>query len=279
MKVLGKPVAASVGVFLIGFAIITAFLISTAAKIKPALTRWLADSSQQYSSKAANTATIPVPRLEMDSYDWYQRHLDVLVAQKQFEPRVVLIGDSITHFWGGLPRAQISNGARAWENAFGGVSVLNLGFGWDRTQNVLWRLSHGEFEGLHPRTVVINIGTNNLTGTENARTNTPEEIVQGILAIHKKIRVTSPASRIIVMGIFPRNSDPASPAREAIVSVNRLLSEALANEPNTIFLDIGDRFLAPDGTLLPNVMSDGTHPTEEGYTIWAKALIEAGVRN
>jgi lysophospholipase L1-like esterase len=275
VKVTGKS-AAGVGQFFIGFAIIAAVLISTGSKIKPALTLWLGDGSRLYSSKTANTAIIPVPRLEMDSYDWYQRHRDVLAAQKQSEPHVVLIGDSITHFWDDLPAA---SGPHAWERAFGGLSVLNLGFGWDRTQNVLWRLSHGEFEGLHPTTVVINIGTNNLTGTENARTNTPDEIVQGILAIHKKIRVTSPASHIIVMGIFPRGSDPASPVRAAIIAVNRLLSEALANEPNTTFLDIGDRFLAPDGTLLPNMMSDGTHPTEEGYAIWAQALIEAGVRN
>ena len=87
---------------------------------------------------------------------------------------------------------------------FGATQTLNLGFGWDRTQNVLWRLAHGEFEGLHPKTVVINIGTNNLTGTANARANTPAEVVQGILAIHEQVRAQSPQSRIIVMGVFPR---------------------------------------------------------------------------
>jgi lysophospholipase L1-like esterase len=40
----------------------------------------------------------------------------------------------------------------------------------------------------------------------------------------------------------------------------------------------GEKFLAPDGTLPTGMMNDGTHPTEAGYAIWAKALVEAGVR-
>jgi lysophospholipase L1-like esterase len=27
-----------------------------------------------------------------------------------------------------------------------------------------------------------------------------------------------------------------------------------------------------------SVMPDGTHPSEEGYRIWAEALVEAGIR-
>lgn len=139
-----------------------------------------------------NTALIPVPRLEMDSYDWYARHREILELQKKLDPQVVLIGDSITHFWAGEPKSARASGPKAWEEAFGGLRVLNMGFGWDRTQNVLWRLREGEFEGIHPRTVVINIGTNNLAGTANARSNSPEEIVQGILAIVGEVRRRSP---------------------------------------------------------------------------------------
>jgi len=252
-----------------------------AEAIEPTLTRLLQDSSRQYLASLAevNTAVIPVPRLEMDSYDWYQRHQDELAAVRTMQPKVVLIGDSITHFWGGLPKGNRVNGAQAWEQAFGGMPVLNLGFGWDRTQNVLWRLGHGEFEGLHPQTVVINIGTNNLTGTVNARANTPAEVVQGILAIHETVRTRSPESRIIVMAVFPRGFSPAAPTRAPIARVNELLAAALANKPNTLFLDIGAQFLMPDGTLPKSMMADGTHPTEEGYQVWAKALLQAGIRN
>jgi lysophospholipase L1-like esterase len=251
-----------------------------AEAIEPTLTHLLQDGARQYlaSLRDVNTAVIPAPRLEMDSYDWYKRHKDVLSAKARMDPRVVLIGDSITHFWGGLPEgAHPANGPKAWEEAFGGIPVLNLGFGWDRTQNVLWRLSYGEFDGLHPKTVILNIGTNNLTGTENARANTPAEVVQGILAIHAMVRAKSPDSRIIVMGVFPRGFNASSPLRAPILQVNRLLAQALAAKPDTTFLDIGAQFLEPDGTLPLKLMNDGTHPTEEGYRLWAKALLDAGV--
>ena len=123
----------------------------------------------------SNNAIVPVPKLENDSYDWYKRHEDILRLKQGLDPEIVLIGDSITHFWGGQPESPgvKARGPKAWEKAFGTKRTLNLGFGWDRTQNVLWRLDHGEFDGLHPKWVVLNIGTNNFSGTKNARASTP----------------------------------------------------------------------------------------------------------
>jgi lysophospholipase L1-like esterase len=251
-----------------------------AEAIEPTVTHLFNDGARQYlaSLHDVNSALIPVPRLEMDSYDWYDRHRKILAVQKQIDPQVVMIGDSITHFWGGQPKDSHENGPKSWDQAFHGLRVLNMGFGWDRTQNVLWRLSQGEFDGLHPKTVVINIGTNNLTATENARSNTPDEIVAAILAIHHEIRAKSPDSRIIVMGILPRGFSPIDPFRAPIAKVNELLAHKLAAESNTTFLDIESKFLKPDGALPPTLMSDGTHPTEQGYALWAQALIDAGIR-
>jgi lysophospholipase L1-like esterase len=65
--------------------------------------------------------------------------------------------------------------------------------------------------------------------------------------------------------------------RAAIAEVNRLLAPALSGRDNTTFLDIGAQFLEADGTLPKVLMKDGTHPSEEGYKIWAKALLDAGV--
>ena len=39
------------------------------------------------------------------------------------------------------------------------------------------------------------------------------------------------------------------------------------------YMDIGDKFLAPDGSIAPEVMSDALHPAEKGYTIWAEAVL------
>jgi lysophospholipase L1-like esterase len=234
-----------------------------------------------------NTALIPVPRIEMDSYDFYARHHAELELQKEeiqnkVKPQVVLIGDSITHYWGGSPIGSEVNGPTAWQHAFGDMPAINMGFGWDRTQNVLWRLRQGEFEGLTPKWVVLMIGTNNLTGTENARGNTPEETVEGIDAIRREVRRRSPDSKIILMAILPRDQKPDSPLRVQIQRTNRLLaqrfSNGLSNESSVTYLDIGTGFLQPDGSLPQIMMPDGTHPTDAGYQIWADALIKAGIK-
>jgi lysophospholipase L1-like esterase len=230
-----------------------------------------------------NTAIIPVPRLELDDYDWYARHHAELEVQKKeiqkkVKSQVVLIGDSITHDWGGSPNAITVNGPAAWQHVFGGMPVINLGFGWDRTQNVLWRLRQGEFEALAPKWVVLMIGTNNLTGTEHARSNTPEEIVEGIEAIRREIHKRSPDSRIIVMAILPRGQAPNSPLRPLIQTTNQLLFQRFSNDSSVTYLDIGAGFLQPDGSLPQSMMPDGTHPSDAGYQIWADALIKAGVR-
>jgi lysophospholipase L1-like esterase len=251
-----------------------------AEAIEPTLAKLMGDAplAPLASMTDINTALIPVERLEMDSYDWYARHHAELKLQKTMKPQVVLIGDSITHFWGGEPTANHLNGPTAWQRAFGNMPVMNMGFGWDRTQNVLWRLRQGEFEGIAPRWVVLLIGTNNLTGTRNARSSTPAETVEGIAAICREIRQRSPESRIVLMAILPRGAHPDHALREPIAKTNQLLARRYASDPTVTYLDIGARLLASDDTLPADMMPDGTHPSDAGYQIWAEALIQAGVK-
>ena len=251
-----------------------------AEAIEPTLARMLDDAPRVplTSMSDINTALIPVPRLELDSYDWYARHHAELELQKKIKPRVVMIGDSITHFWDGDPLGNHQNGPTSWQHVFGNMPVINMGFGWDRTQNVLWRLRQGEFEGIHPAWVVLAIGTNNLTSTSNSRASTPEEIVDGISAICTEIHQRSPQSRIVLMAIFPRGSRPDNPYRAAIRNTNHLLEQKFANAPSITYLDIGRQFLAPDRSLPASMMPDGTHPSDAGYLLWADALIQAGIK-
>ena len=225
-----------------------------------------------------NTAIVPVPKLEEDVYDWWARHAEALRIKDSVDPEIVLIGNSITHFWGGVPALRNAdgsprepNGPKSWSSVFQGHRVLNLGFGWDRTQNVLWRLDHGELDGLHPRLVVIDIGTNNTSETAHARINTVPEIVEGIRAVVDRVRTKTPAARIILMAIFPREQFSSHPRRVLIDATNKLLKAFAENEKLT-YLDIGQAFLAPDGSMIPGMTSDFTHPTDKGYQVWADSL-------
>ena len=123
----------------------------------------------------------------------------------------MVIGDSITHFWGGDPKAAQANGPASWQATCGPYRTLNLSFCLDRIQNVLWCLDHGELAGLHPRVIVLHIGTNNTSNTEQARKNPPAGIAEGVRAVFRRLRAKTPEARIILMAVFPRERMPDHP--------------------------------------------------------------------
>jgi lysophospholipase L1-like esterase len=133
-------------------------------------------------------------------------------------------------------------------------------------------------DGLNPDWVVLNIGTNNFAGTQHARASTPAQVVDGVAAIIDQVRDKSPKSRIILMAIFPRGAQSDNGFRVLINEANVLLRQHFVSMQGVTFLDIGDKFLQPDGTLPKEMMPDGTHPSDDGYKVWASALIEAGLK-
>lgn len=198
------------------------------------------------------------------NYDWAQRHAAIVRRMQEQPPDVVMLGDSITHFWGGLPSDARARGAAVWEKYFGKRKVVNIGYGWDRTENVLWRLRHGEIDGIAPKAVVVMIGTN------NAAINTVEEIAAGVEAICGELHTRLPRAQILLLGIFPRGAKP-NPVREKMDAVNGLLA-GLHGKGNVTYLDIGKVFLEADGTISPEIMNDYLHPTAAGYERWAAAM-------
>ena len=248
-----------------------------AQAMEPLLSQLMGDQSRD-TEIPANSAIVPVPKLEQDSYNWWDRHAEVLRLKDSINPEIVLIGNSITHFWGGEPKLKNAdgkprnpNGPNAWNSVFENHRVLNLGFGWDRTQNMLWRLDHGELDGLHPRTVIMHLGTNNTSETSNARMNTASEIVEGIRAVCLRVRSKVPGAHIVLMKVFPREEKPDHPRRILINEINKQL-EVFARENNIDLVDIGPKMLASDGTLPKDIASDFCHPTEKGYQIWADEI-------
>lgn len=197
-------------------------------------------------------------------YDWAKRHQEVLELGKQGPVDIVMLGDSIIHYWAGSPKAPIIRGEASWTELFQGKSAANLGFGWDRVENVLWRVNNGELTALQPKTVVLMIGTNNL------EFNTAAEIRMGIEAVCTAIHKIVPESKIHVIGILPRRLPAkvmASPSE-----VNAELHQHLAGTARVHFHDLSAIFLDDEGTLNGKLFSDGLHPNAEGYATFSKAL-------
>jgi lysophospholipase L1-like esterase len=210
---------------------------------------------------AANTATEPVPR----DPKWVARHEGFVAEAKAGGIDVLFLGDSITDAWR-------SKGRAVWDAKFTPLKAANFGISGDRTQHVLWRLRNGEAEGYQPRAVVLMIGTNN-TGKERdseQMRNTNAEIVEGVTAVVNELRAKFPKTKILFLAIFPRG-EKDSPQRRQVADVNAELKK-LHDGKTVHWLDIGGKFLAPDGSIPLDIMPDLLHPNEKGYQIWADAI-------
>jgi lysophospholipase L1-like esterase len=209
-----------------------------------------------------NVATTPVTQnRDHRIYDWQTRHERILERNKTIEPDVVAIGDSITHYWGGEPKAPLVWGKQSWDALYEGLTVTNLGFGWDRTENVIWRLQNGEFDGIAPKVAVVLIGTNNL-----AVEHTADQIRDGIRAIIDEIHERSPATQILLLGILPRERRfPTSPEQ-----VNGKLA-MLGERPYVRFVDASDA-VSKTGKRDPKKYRDGVHLNAAGYAALAERI-------
>ena len=58
---------------------------------------------------------------------------------------------------------------------------------------------------------------------------------------------------------------------ETIHQVNDIIAK-YDNGTTVRYLDIGPKFLGPDGKVPADIMADFLHPTEKGYQIWADAM-------
>ena len=196
---------------------------------------------------------------------WLPRHRQKLDEKARMvaagkSPQLLFIGDSITQGWE-------KEGAPVWHRYYARHDALALGFGGDRTENVLWRLQNGEVDGIAPKVAVLMFGTNN-TGL---RGDFPAITVAGIKRNLEELRQRLPHTRILLLGIFPRDATPDGAARKTNEQVNALLP-ALADNRRVFFLNINTAFLGQDGSLSKAVMPDLLHPNEQGYAIWAKAM-------
>ncbi|MBA71467.1 MAG: acetylglucosamine-6-sulfatase [Verrucomicrobiales bacterium] len=208
---------------------------------------------------ALNNATVPVPRLDQEW--WRNRHREKVKLANKGNYELLFLGDSITHGWE-------NSGKTVFNKYYNKRKTLNLGFSGDRTEHVLWRLLNGELAtNLNPKVATIMIGTNN-TGhsMQNA-----EETFLGIKAIVDLLQDRRPKMKILLLGIFPRATNPEHPQRIRNNEINSL-SKTLADSKNIHYLDISTRLLDEKKNLPKSVMPDALHPNEQGYKIWAKAM-------
>ena len=207
---------------------------------------------------AAELETTTPVAAKTNGEKWWQGNCQRIAADiKKMEGKIDLafVGDSITARWKG----------ESWDTHWGSYRAVNMGIGGDRTQNVLWRLQNGQLDGYKAKLFVVMIGTNNLF---DKRTE-PADVAAGIKAIIELIQKKQPHAKILLLGIFPRGEKP-NPGREKIAATNALISKYEGGVVH--YMDIGAKFLEPDGTISKEVMKDFLHLGAKGYDVWAEAI-------
>jgi lysophospholipase L1-like esterase len=210
----------------------------------------------------ARPADLPVMRSDRNSH---LAHTQLLAKAKAGGISVYFLGDSITRRWGATDYPDF---LAHWRKSFHGWNAGNFGWGADATQNILWRLNHGELEGVNPKVIVLLAGTNNLPGTKDPAAKIAD-VTRGLTAIVELCRAKAPDATIVVMGILPRNDQPG--LMPVIEGINANLAQ-LADGKKIRYLNINAQLAGPDGTLFEGMTVDRLHLSLKGYQVWADAL-------
>lgn len=162
-----------------------------------------------------------------------------------------------------------SSSIRKWddlERNFSKYVVLNRGIGGAETNDVTHYAKDIIFP-YTPRQIVIYVGENDLPAANvNADT-----LLQRFSVLYAKIRRELPTIPLIYISIKP------SPSRAAFFDKakqsNALIKKFLANEKNTVFVDIYPKMLDKAGVPRKELfLADMLHMNKQGYAIWEKAI-------
>jgi lysophospholipase L1-like esterase len=212
------------------------------------------------------SAVNPVPGRFPTPSLWLAHHDEHANKEVRGINTVVFFGDSITYGWGA--DAFGTNG-QLWNTWMAPLGAVNYGIAGDLTENLLWRVQHGELAG-HPRVVVVMIGTNNL-GLGAA----PADVAHGIAAVVSAIRADSPGTTVLLLSILPRPTVPSSLIAQVNAGISRLDDGA-----KTRFLDLTPAFSRPDGSPRMDLLKGTVHLNTAGYqvlTAWLYGPIKAAL--
>lgn len=189
----------------------------------------------------------------------YRAQNTVLKASK--EPvSVVFMGDSITDNWIGADSNFFTHG------------LVNRGISGQTTPQMLVRFRQDVIE-LHPRTVHIMAGTNDIAGVTGAATmETVEGNIQSMAEMARANGINVVLASTPPAVAFPWNPDK-KPAPQIVAFNNWLRSYAAENR--FVYVDYYTALADADGGMKPGLSTDGVHPTPAGYAIMRPIALAA----
>lgn len=252
----------------------------TAATALPAA----ATTEQMPAAHPVNLAAAPIGRMALPW--WRTRFEHSLARVRQGHVGLVWLGDSITQNWELAGPEPYADYRPVWNHFYGDRQAVNMGFRGDTTASVIWRLQHGEIDGIHPKAVILLIGANNFGHTHWDA----DETLGGIEAIVRTLRHKLPETQILLLGVLP--SERSAWITENTQALNAMLQRTYHDTPHVTFLNVGYLFykdgavnrslyLDPHealqashraGMTTATVASVALHPDAQGMALIANAI-------
>jgi len=196
----------------------------------------------------------------------YEQWLELLaddaktMAAKNPDHLSVLLGDSLSLWFPG----ELMPGRRVW---------INQSISGERTKGLLNRLDFLKDNDVEA--VFLMIGINDLIWGQS-----DEEILANYKEIVRRLKQEHPKTQIVVQSILPHGGENstwesrdklAALPSERIQEMNDSLKE-IAADNQAYYLDLYPIFVTGDGTLRPDLTTDGLHLNRQGYLVWRSAI-------
>lgn len=203
-------------------------------------------------SAAAPLPPAALPFSRMDLPWWRARFAEKQAELHAGRVDLIWLGDSITQDFEKTGPEPWRNFKPVWDRFYAPRYAVNLGFKGDATAHLLWRIEHGETDGIHPRLAIVLIGANNFGHLHWPAAPT----LIGIETIVDTLRARLPETKILLLSVLPSIRSAWVDANT--VELNRALTARYGGTKGDVrFQDLTPLFhRLPDGGLDPDDFLD-----------------------
>jgi lysophospholipase L1-like esterase len=182
-------------------------------------------------SGGINLAQAPIGRMDLSW--WHTRWLQTNAAAKADpDAKIIWLGDSITQYWQSQGTLGYDNILPVWNRYYAPYHALDFGFVGDTTASLIWRLDHGQVDGLHPQLAIILIGANNFGHVHWGAPMTIPAIESVVTNVHERL----PGAHILLLGVLPSIRSPWVDTQTH--ATNAALAQRYANSQIVTFVNV-----------------------------------------